>query len=161
MTRTLLVLALIAFVAIALLGMRSAWTRRLREQAHIAEPHALAAADAVAGPWSGTYLGAVFAERWLDRVTVHTLGARGVAEVSLTIDGVNISRSGERSFSIPKADVVAVRADKGLAGRAYEDGGIVVITFRLGDTPVDIGFRFPSTEDHLAALAALAPEVTS
>lgn len=161
MTRTLLVAALVALVALCLLGMRRSWNARNERQADIAMPVPLGGTELVAGPWSGTYLGAVFADRWLDRITVHTLGARGVANVSLTASGIDISRPGELSFSVPKADVIAVRADKGIAGRAYEDGGIVVVSFRLGDTPIDIGFRFPSTEDHLAALAALAPEVTS
>ena len=161
MTRTLLVVALIGLVALSLFGMRRAWSSRLQAQSDMVQPLGLSGAEAQAGPWPGTYLGAVHAGRWLDRITAHTLGAKGPASVALNAKGINVARSGELSFSVPKADVIGVRADKGLAGRVYEDGGIVVITFRLGDTPVDIGFRFPSTEDHLAALAALAPEVTS
>lgn len=161
MTRTILVLALIALVAMAYGGMRRGWQTRLAAQGYVAAPAATTDASAVAGPWAGTYLGAVFADRWLDRITVHTLGARGPAQVSVTAAGIDVVRPGERSFGIRTADVIGVRADTGIAGRAYESGGIVVITFRLADTAVDIGLRFPNTEDHVAALAALAPEVTS
>lgn len=161
MTRTLLVLALLALIALSYLGMRRGWAARLQQQASIAAPHAPFTAPVVAGPWSGRFLGATFAGRWLDTINAHTLGARSLAEVSLTADGITVQRPGELSFGVPKADVIGVRADKAIAGRAYEDGGIVVLSFRLGDTAIDAGFRFPDTEDHLAALAALAPEVTS
>lgn len=160
MTRTLLVVALSALVLLAYAGMRKGWNRRTELQAGIVAPEALSAAPALAGPWKGTYLGATRAGDWLDRITVHTLGAKSSVEVTRTADGINVTRTGEQSFSVPFADFIGVRADKGLAGRAYEDGGIVVVTFRLGDLAVDVGFRFPNTEDHLAALAALAPEVT-
>jgi len=139
--------------------MNSGWKRRLATQATLAEPAQLLTAPVVAGPWPGTYLGATYAGRWLDRITAHTLGAKSPVEVSRTTAGINVARTGEVSFTIPNADLIAVRADKGIAGRAYEDGGILVITFRLGDTDVDAGFRFPNTDHHVAALTALAPEV--
>lgn len=161
MTRTLLVVSLTLLVLLSYAGMRKGWNRRTAEQAAIVAPAPLAAAPVAAGPWSGTYLGATRAGDWLDRITVHGLGAKSPVAVARTASGINVTRAGERSFSVPRADFIAIRADKGIAGRAYEDGGIVVITFRLGDTAIDAGFRFPNTEDHLAALAALAPEVTS
>lgn len=160
MTRTILVVSLSALVLLSYAGMRRGWARRGERQSDIAAPATLTAAPVLAGPWRGTYLGATHSGRWLDRITVHTLGAKSQAEVARTAYGVNVMRVGELSFTVPTADFLAVRADKGIAGRAYEDGGIVVITFRLGETAVDAGFRFPNTEDHLAALAALAPEVT-
>lgn len=155
-TRAQLVLALIGVVVLAYLLMRSGMRRRIASQAAIAVPAPLVGATPVAGPWEGKYLGATHAGRWLDRIDAHELGQRSLVQVTRTRDGVDVRREGARSFSIPAADLVAVRADKAIAGRAYEDGGIVVLTFRLGETPVDIGFRFPSTEDHIAALAALA-----
>ena len=155
-TRTLLVLALVAVVVVAYALMRGGMRRRVAEQSGIATPHAIAAATVLAGPWEGKYLGATFADRWLDRIDAHGLGARSMASVSRTTIGIDVQRVGEPSFTIPQSDLVAVRADKAIAGRAYEDGGIVVLTFRLGDTLVDAGFRFPNTDDHVAALAALA-----
>lgn len=160
MTRTLLVLGLIVLVLLSYAGMHKGWNRRTTLQRDLVEPAPLSTSLVVAGPWSGTYLGATRAGDWLDRITVHTLGAKSPVAVARTTDGINVTRQGERSFSVPAADFLGIRADKGIAGRAYEDGGIVVITFRLGDAAVDVGFRFPNTEDHLAALAALAPEVT-
>jgi hypothetical protein len=156
MTRTLIVFALFAMVLLAYAGMRQGWTRRVSAQSDIAAPHALIAAPLLEGPWFGTYLGATHSGDWLDRIAVHTLGAKSHAEVTRTTEGINIVREGERSFSIPNAELVAVRAGKGIAGRAYEDDGIVVFAFRLGGTVIDAGFRFPNTDDHVAALASFA-----
>ena len=156
MTRTIIVIALGLFVLVAYAGMRQGWNRRVAAQSAIAAPHVLSAAPVLDGPWIGTYLGATHSGDWLDRIAVHTLGAKSHAEVTRTTDGINLFREGERSFSIPNADLVAVRADKGIAGRAYEDDGIVVFAFRLGERLVDAGFRFPSTDDHVAALASFA-----
>ena len=82
--------------------------------------------------------------------------------LTLTAAGINVVREGAMSFGIPSADLVAVRADSGIAGRAYGTAGIIVVTFRLGDEQFEFGVRFPSTADHIAALAALAAtEVSS
>lgn len=161
MMRTLLTLALAALVLLSYAGMRKGWNGRLASQVAVIEPAPLLVSTVVDGPWPGVYLGSTYAGRWLDRIAAHTLGAKSQAEVARTSDGINVMRAGERSFTIPNADLIAVRADKGIAGRAYEDGGIVVITFRLGDAEVDAGFRFPNTDHHIAALAALVPEVTA
>ena len=154
--RTYLVLALVAVIAFAWAGMQRAWRGRLNAQADIATPHPATRAEVLAGPWSCSYLGATHAGRWLDRIDAHTLGERAAAEVRVTTQGIDILRDDATSFAIPHSDLLSVRADKAIAGRAYEDGGIVVISFNLGDLPIDIGVRFPSTADHLAALAALA-----
>lgn len=156
MTRTILVLALLTLVLLAYVGMRKGWNRRMAEQSALREPMALLTAQVLDGPWLGTYLGATYGGRWLDRIVVHTLGAKSPAVVTRTAAGLNIVRDTERSFAIANSDLIAVRADRGIAGRAYEDGGIVVFTFQLGDTVVDAGFRFPNTDHHVAALAALA-----
>jgi hypothetical protein len=156
MTRTFIVLALLALVLLAYAGMRKGWNRRASEQSAVREPLALLTAPVLDGPWLGTYLGSTYGGRWLDRIVVHTLGAKSAVAVTRTADGLNILRDAERSFAIPNRDLIAVRADRGIAGRVYEDGGIVVFTFQLGDILVDAGFRFPNTDHHVAALAALA-----
>ena len=104
MTRTLIVIALFAMVLLAYAGMRQGWTRRVSAQSDIAAPHALIAAPLLEGPWFGTYLGATHSGDWLERIAVHTLGAKSHAEVTRTTEGINIVREGERSFSIPNAE---------------------------------------------------------
>lgn len=156
MTRMLLVLLILAAIALSYLGMYRAWQHRVQTQAALPEPKPPIGGDVVAGPWRGRYLGATHAGRWLDRVDGHGLGERSLASVTVTSLGVDIERENARSIGIPFAQLTGVRADTAIAGRAYEDGGIVVLTMLLGETPVDLGIRFPDTEDHLAALAAIA-----
>ena len=152
--RLLLTALIIAGILFAYWLMRRGWRNMLERQGDIAEPAPLHGGPAIAGPWEGLFLGSSFAGRWLERVAVHDLGARSRVRVSVTEQGIDFEREGARSFSIPNAALIGVRADSGIAGRAYETGGIIVFTFRLGDTEVECGTRFPSTDDHLAVLTA-------
>jgi len=154
--RLFMVLAMVAIIAIAYLGMYRAWNARVSAQANIPAPEAPTQCEVIGGPWPCRYLGATHAGRWLDRIDAHSLGNRSAGELRITTQGIDILRSDEVSFSIRHEQFTAVRADTAIAGRAYEHGGIVVLTATLGETPVDFGLRFPDTADHLAALAALA-----
>ncbi len=49
--------------------------------------------------------------------------------------------AGREDFLIPRADIVSVDTTSGMIGKFVERGGIVRITWRLGETLVDTGFR--------------------
>lgn len=161
MERFLLTAGVIATVCVVFLLMFWGWQNAARRAAHIAEPPEPVDAPIVAGPWHGRFLGTTYAGRWLDRIHAHTLGDRSEAEVSVTTHGINVQRVGARSFAIAQHDLLGVRADSGIAGRAYGTAGIVVITFRLGSEQLEFGVRFPNTADQLAALAAITPSEVS
>ena len=162
MERTFLTLVVIGTVLLVFALMRLGWVRATAREAAIAQPADVSDAAVIAGPWSGKYLGTTYADQWLQRIHVHGLGVQSHAVVSLTVDAINIERAGAPSFSVPHSAVRGVRGDSGIAGRAYETGGIIVITYVLGDIDVEFGVRFPSTETHIAALSALtALEVSS
>ena len=162
MERTLLTLLFVGLVLITFALMRRGWQRSAFRARAVIAPAALLDAPLVAGPWNGRFLGTTRAQRWLERVNAHTLGDRSTVQITVTAAGINVEREGALSFGIPTADVVGVRADSGIAGRAYETAGIIVVTFRLGQDELEFGVRFPSTSDHIAALAAMAPtEVSS
>ena len=162
MERTLLTLSVIATILLVFALMRRGWVRASAKEADIVQPASLSTASVVAGPWNGKYLGMTHANQWLQRIHVHGLGVQSQAVLAITSDALNIERDGAPSFAVPLTDVRGVRADTGIAGRAYETGGIIVITHRLGNIDVEFGVRFPSTETHLAALTALtALEVSS
>ena len=155
MERTLLTLLVIGTILLVFALMRRGWVRATARESAIAQPAGLSSAALIAGPWSGKFLGTTHANQWLQRIHVHGLGVQSQAVVSITTDAINIERDGAPSFSVPRSAVRAVRADSGIAGRAYETGGIIVITYLLGDIDVEFGVRFPSTETHIAALSAL------
>lgn len=162
MERTLLTLLFIGLVLIMFALMRRGWHRSALRAQDVIAPGPMFDSPIIAGPWSGRFLGTTRAQRWLDRVNAHSLGDRSMVAINVTAAGVNVVREGALSFGIPAADIIGVRADSGIAGRAYGTAGIVVVTFRLGQDELEFGVRFPSTSDHIAALAALAStEVSS
>jgi hypothetical protein len=74
-------------------------------------------------------------------------------EIGISDAGIALVREGSQSFFIPASDVTGIRVDRAIAGRAFEDDGIAVLTWMLGDVEIDSGFRADKTEAHLEFLA--------
>ncbi len=160
--RLLLIGAMVALIALVFLGMWRGWRRRARKQRHIPAPSPMTIP--IAGNpaiddrsiVSGVYLGSVYAGRWLDRIVVHGLGVRSRVLVVVRDDAIDFDREGAPSFSISSTDLVAVRSDRGIAGRAYERGGIAVITWRLGEQVLDTGVRADRLSDQQALVELMS-----
>ncbi|MDT0268888.1 hypothetical protein RM844_21605 [Streptomyces sp. DSM 44915] len=137
--------------------MRQGWKWQATLQGDLPAPEPLPADDG--GParlaFAGRYHGSTDEGRWLDRVVAHGLGVRSRAEVSLTEAGVRVVRPGAGDFLIPAEHLVGARLDKGIAGKVLTEGGLLVITWRLGDRVLDSGFRSDRAADHTAWVAAL------
>lgn len=155
--RLVLVAVVLAIIALVLLGMWRGWRRRAARQSDIPElPIAPMDVDVSAiGPIAGLYLASVSAGDWLDRIVAHGLGVRSRAEISAGPGGVLIERTGAPDVFIPAEAVRAARADRGIAGRAYERGGVLIVTWSLGGRLLDTGFRADRVEDHAAIIAAV------
>lgn len=167
--RALLTAGVVAVVVVALLAMRAGWRRRARGQADLPVPSdaplpgvpeapaEAPAADATIrlGPEPGRYLATTTSGDWLDRVVVHGLGVPSRAELTVRDDGVLVTRTGARDLFVPRDDVVGARLDRGIAGAVYEDGGLAVLTWRLGGRELDTGFRSDHPDDHDALVAAI------
>ncbi|MGO4755343.1 hypothetical protein AB4212_43235, partial [Streptomyces sp. 2MCAF27] len=82
---------------------------------------------------SGRYHGSTTAGQWLDRIVARGLGTRSRAELTLTEQGVAVVRPGASDFFIPAASLRGARLDKGIAGKVLTEGGLLVITWQLGD----------------------------
>ncbi len=150
--RLALVALVIAVIAGVLAAMRRGWTNRRGRQSDLPEPmmipdHPQATADQV----PGVYLGSVMAGDWLDRVVAHGLGTRSRVEVDVTTEGIAFQRAGARSFFIPAIDLVAVRRERGIAGKAFEKDAVVVVTWSLGAASLDTGIR-PDRADEAETL---------
>ena len=141
--RILLVLVVLGVIGLVLLGMRAGWRRRARTQADIAEPLLPpdVLADITAGPVSGVFLGSTHHGDWLDRIVVHDLGVRSRASAEVGPSGVALRREGARDVFIPAATVRGAEMARGIAGKAYERDGVLVVTWELGGRLVDTGFR--------------------
>lgn len=158
------VLLLVGVILLAWAGMSWGWRRRGARQADLGAP---AAPPATPGPTlaraEGLYIGSVVAGDWLDRVVAHGLGARADAELSVHRDGVLLDRDGAPPLWIPRADLLGVRRDTGLAGKVTETGGLLVWTWRLGETELESGIRPRYADDAaplLRAIQSVTQEVT-
>lgn len=150
--RILLVLVVVAVIALVLLAMRAGWRGRARRQADIAEPPLppAALAEVACGPVTGVYLGSTQHGDWLDRIVVHDLGVRSRATVEVAAEGVALRREGARDVFIPAGSVRGAGMARGIAGKAYERDGVLVVTWDLGGRLVDTGFRADIAEEQRA-----------
>jgi len=71
-----------------------------------------------------------------------------------------IVRDGAPDLFVEAGRVAGVRHDRGAAGRVLEKDGVLVITWRHGDQPIDLGLRVRdavAAEAVRAAVARLVP----
>jgi hypothetical protein len=152
--RILLVLAMLAVIALVLFAMRAGWRRRARLQADLPAPPEppQAMTDPLGDPVAGVFLGTTQHGDWLDRIVVHDLGVRSRALAEVGAEGVALRREGARDLLIPAASVRAAGRARGIAGKAYERDGVLVVTWELGGRLIDTGFRADTAEGQLALL---------
>jgi hypothetical protein len=161
--RVLLSVVVLAVIGLGIWGMRHGWRAREARQADIptpTPPPADALAEGSTAGVAGQYVATTTSGDLLDRIVVHGLGHRGRAVLRAGEDGVLLQRVGEVDLWIPRAELRDVRLGSGQAQKAFEAGGLILITWQLGDREVDTGFRADDPEQHIAtasALSALVP----
>lgn len=93
----------------------------------------------------GLYLGCTLAPKWNDRVVVSDLGYRTKAVLTRYPEGIMVQRSAARPIWIPQDSIIAVRTERGIAGRTIptrNHDGVLAIRWRLpSGTEMDTGFR--------------------
>ena len=143
MTRVWLVLICLALVALALVGMWFGWRNRERRQADLPELPALPAdlGAQLLDTLDGEYVGTAYATSWQDRVVHGGLGMRSGASLGLHESGVLVERDGSAPLFVPAAAITGARLAPGLANKVVGTGGLLVISWRLGDAQLDTGFR--------------------
>ncbi|GAA4285419.1 transporter [Brevibacterium daeguense] len=143
---TLLTVAIVIGVfALLWWGWRS---RRDSQAAVLPRPARPAEGTTVIGdPIDGTYVVTTLSGQHLERVAAHGLGIRTSARLSFSDAGVILDRDGGDDLLIPVDAILDVSTTSGMIGKFVERDGIVVITWKLGDTPVDTGFRTRAAAD--------------
>ena len=160
MTRGLAVGLLLLLVLLVWAGMLAGWRRRAARQTSAldlpplpptpVEPGAPLTADV-----DGVYVSTTTAGNWLDRLTAHGLGSRSAATMAVTGAGVSWLREGAPDVFAAAPTLVGARRADGIAGKVMPPGGIVVVTWRLGGTELDTGFRPGSATDADRLVAAV------
>lgn len=155
--RAFLVLVVVAAIGAALWGMRRGWVSRAARQSDLAAPPvAPDGLDAVeVGGVGGVFLGSTTHGDWLDRIVVHDLGVRSRAVCDVGPEGVLLRREGARDVYVPTSLLRSVGTARGIAGKAYERGGVLVVTWDLDGRLVDTGFRADVAEDQGRVLEAI------
>jgi hypothetical protein len=137
------------FIALVYWLMREGWKWRGTLQSDLPAPPS---APEETGPakleLSGRYHGSTTAGQWLDRIVAHGLGTRSRAELTLTDRGLEVERPGASDFFIPTGALRGARLDKGIAGKVLTEGGLLVVTWELGDKLIDSGFRSDHAAEH-------------
>lgn len=161
--RLLLVGVVLAIIAGVLLAMRRGWRNRGLRQAQIPQPPAAPGAlnPRSLGPVGGVYLGSTSAGDWLDRIVVHGLGLRSRALLEAGPQGVLLTRDGAPDVFIPAASLHRVGAGRGIAGRAYGQDGVLILTWDLGGRLIDTGWRADRAADQESAEVAVCALVAA
>ncbi|MFE7750631.1 hypothetical protein [Streptomyces sp. NPDC057428] len=152
------VLGLIVFVAFVYWLMRQGWKWRGTLQSGLPELATTPEGFADTGKLltlTGRYHASTTAGQWLDRIVAHGLGTRSRVELTLTEQGLDVVRPGARDFFVPAAALRGARLDKALAGKVLPEGGLLVITWALGDQLIDSGFRSDHAAEHQAWVDAI------
>jgi hypothetical protein len=152
----------IVFLAVVLLLMVLGWRARKRRQSVLGEPqHPPVDLGAGLGQFPGLYVATTMSGEPLNRVAVRGLGFRARTTVGVSSAGVLIPVAGQRDTFIPAADVTGVERATWTIDRVVETGGLVVVRWILDGTAVDSYFRVEDSDGLLAALASVAPDVST
>lgn len=135
------ILGTLLVLALAYYGMLRGWRNRQARQAELAPLPAVPENDKTKGV-EGIYVATTSAGDWMDRIAVHELGVRSIADLAVSEAGLIFHRQGAADVFIPADHLTAVRTDRGIAGKVTaEKSGLVVVTWNHDGRELDTGFR--------------------
>ncbi|TDD61210.1 hypothetical protein E1263_08465 [Kribbella antibiotica] len=127
-------------IAAGYYAMWRGWRNRQARQSELA-PLPEVPADKIRGV-EGVYVATTSAGDWMDRIAVHELGVRSVADLAVSEAGLIFHRRGAADVFIPVDHLTGVRTDQGIAGKVTaEKSGLVVVTWSHDGKELDTGFR--------------------
>jgi hypothetical protein len=146
---------LVLLILLVYWGMSRGWQRRGALQSGLLPlPEAPRDPGSALLEAAGRYHGTTTAGHWLDRIVAHGLGARSLADLTLTERGLLARRPGAGDLWIPARALVGARTDSGIAGKVVP-AGLLVVTWTLGEVRLDSGFRADHPDQHPAWVAAI------
>lgn len=158
MDRLLDAAVVVVLLALAFTGMLLGWRARRRRQADLTEP---ARPPAELGRLllrdDLFYVATTRADAPLERITVHGLGFRARAVVTVAAAGIRLDLAGEPAAFIPAADLCGVGRATWTIDRAVGKEGLVFLRWRLGETDVDSYLRPSDPPALVAAIGTLLP----
>jgi hypothetical protein len=151
-TSLLMAAILVVVIGFVLRAMMRGWRRRAERQVELigrlpALPDIVSTATIPA--MKGLYVGSTLVPSWHDRVVVGDLGYRTKAVLTRYPEGIMLQRTGAGPIWIPADSVVAIRAERGMVGKALTHEGVLAIRWRLpSGAEIDTGFRADGRTDY-------------
>ena len=146
------ILGTLLVLAAGYFGMYRGWRNRQSRQADLAPLPAVP--EGKTRGVEGVYVATTTAGDWMDRIAVHELGVRSIADLAVSEAGLIFHRQGAADVFIPADRLTGVRTDRGIAGKVTaEKSGLVVVTWTHDGRELDTGFR-PRRKADTAALTA-------
>ncbi len=144
------ILGTLVVIGVAYYGMYRGWRNRQSRQADLAPLPVVP--EGKARGVEGVYVATTSAGDWMDRIAVHELGVRSIADLAVSEAGLIFHRQGAADVFIPADHLTGVRTDRGIAGKVTaEKSGLVVVTWTHDGRSLDTGFR-PRRKADTAAL---------
>lgn len=154
MDRTTAAAVVLGVLVLLLALMWLGWRNLKRRSSGIPAPQAIPASDAPElFRATGLHVATTHSGRPLDRVVVRGLGFRAAADIRVTQAGVELRLDGGADCFLPADAIQQFHRASWTIDRAVERDGLVVLTWTLGETPVDTNLR---VEDPAALVAALS-----
>jgi hypothetical protein len=135
---------LVVVIAVVIQLMMRGWQRRAQRQEELIGdlpdlPEAVGAATITT---RGLYCGCTLSPAWNDRVTAGDLGYRSKAVLTHYPEGILLERIRAKPIWISQDSIIAVRMERGIAGKVVARIGILAIRWRLpSGVEIDTGFR--------------------
>ena len=107
------------------------------------------------------YVATTIAGEPLNRVAVSGLGYRARASVTVATAGLVLAIAGEPDAFIPAEAIRAVERATWTIDRVVETGGLVCVTWMLGETPVDSYLRVVVPPDPTGLVDAIERVIVS
>jgi hypothetical protein len=151
------ILGTLLVLAAGYFGMYRGWRNRQSRQSDLAPLPAVPGEDKIRGV-EGVYVATTSAGDWMDRIAVHELGVRSIADLAVSEAGLIFHRQGATDVFIPADRLTGVRTDRGIAGKVTaEKSGLVVVTWTHDGRELDTGFRPRRKTDTTALTESIAP----
>jgi hypothetical protein len=161
----LIAMLTVGFVVVVIGLMLLGWMSRRRRQAGLGRP-AQAPADlgATLLETPMLYVGSTYAADPLNRVSTGALGFRAKATLIVAESGVVFGIPGQQDTFIPRDALIGVGRGTWTIDRVVERDGLLVISWRLGDSAVDSYARLTgsaSIDKVVNTIQVLIPEATA
>ena len=142
---------LVVVIAVVIQLMMRAWRRRAQQQAELIGtlPEMPGQVSMATITTRGVYVGCTVEPAWSERITAGDLGYRSKAVLTRYPEGIMMERVRAQPIWIPQKSIMAIRIERGIAGKVVARIGILVIRWRLpSGIEIDTGFRANQRDDY-------------